>query len=311
MKRILITGGAGFIGSHLSERLLKDGNDVICLDNFFTGSKDNIRHLIGNNKFELVRHDIINEYLAEVDQIYNLACPASPIHYQYNPIKTIKTSVMGTINMLGLAKRCKATILQASTSEVYGDPQIHPQVEEYWGNVNPIGIRSCYDEGKRCAETLMMDYHRQNNVNIRIARIFNTYGPNMALNDGRVVSNFIIQALKNEPITIYGEGNQTRAFCYVSDLIEAVIKLMNNKDNFIGPVNLGNPQEYTILDFAKLIIELTNSKSEIKFKELPSDDPVQRRPDITLAKEKLNWEPKVSIKTGLTKTIKYFEKIIK
>ena len=311
MKRILITGGAGFIGSHLSERLLKEGNDVICLDNFFTGSKDNIRHLIGNNKFELVRHDVINEYLAEVDQIYNLACPASPIHYQYNPIKTIKTSVMGTINMLGLAKRCKATILQASTSEVYGDPQIHPQIESYWGNVNPIGIRSCYDEGKRCAETLMMDYHRQNNVDIRIARIFNTYGPNMAINDGRVVSNFIIQALKNEPITVYGEGNQTRAFCYVSDLIDGLIKLMNNNENFIGPVNLGNPTEYTILDFAKLIIELTNSNSEIIFKELPSDDPVQRKPNISLAKEKLNWSPKVNIKTGLTKTIKYFEKIVK
>lgn len=311
MKRILITGGAGFIGSHLSERLLEEDNDVICLDNFFTGSKDNIRHLIWNNKFELVRHDVINEYLAEVDQIYNLACPASPIHYQYNPIKTIKTSVMGTINMLGLAKRCKATILQASTSEVYGDPQIHPQIESYWGNVNPIGIRSCYDEGKRCAETLMMDYHRQNNVDIRIARIFNTYGPRMAENDGRVVSNFIIQALKNKPITVYGRGDQTRAFCYVSDLVEALIKLMNNKEKFIGPVNLGNPLEYTILDFAKLIIELTNSNSEIIFKELPADDPVQRRPDITLAKEKLNWEPKISIKTGLKKTIKYFEKIIK
>ena len=311
MKRILITGGAGFIGSHLSERLLEEDNDVICLDNFFTGSKDNIRHLIWNNKFELVRHDVINEYLAEVDQIYNLACPASPIHYQYNPIKTIKTSVMGTINMLGLAKRCKATILQASTSEVYGDPQIHPQIESYWGNVNPIGIRSCYDEGKRCAETLMMDYHRQNNVDIRIARIFNTYGPKMAINDGRVVSNFIIQALKNEPITVYGKGDQTRAFCYVSDLVEALIKLMNNNEKFIGPVNLGNPLEYTILDFAKLIIELTNSNSEIIFKELPSDDPVQRKPDITLAKEKLIWEPKISIKTGLKKTIKYFEKIIK
>lgn len=311
MKRILITGGAGFIGSHLSERLLEEDNDVICLDNFFTGSKDNIRHLIWNNKFELVRHDVINEYLAEVDQIYNLACPASPIHYQYNPIKTIKTSVMGTINMLGLAKRCKATILQASTSEVYGDPQIHPQIESYWGNVNPIGIRSCYDEGKRCAETLMMDYHRQNNVDIRIARIFNTYGPKMAVNDGRVVSNFIIQALKNEPITVYGKGDQTRAFCYVSDLVEALIKLMNNNEKFIGPVNLGNPLEYTILDFAKLIIELTNSNSEIIFKEIPSDDPVQRKPDITLAKEKLNWEPKISIKTGLKKTIKYFEKIIK
>lgn len=308
MKRILITGGAGFIGSHLSERLLNEGNDVICLDNFFTGSKNNIRHLIGNNRFELVRHDVIKEYLAEVDQIYNLACPASPIHYQYNPIKTVKTSVMGIINMLGLAKRCKATILQASTSEVYGDPKVHPQVEEYWGNVNPIGIRSCYDEGKRCAETLMMDYHRQNNVDIRIARIFNTYGPRMAINDGRVVSNFIIQALKNEPITVYGEGNQTRAFCYVSDLVDALIKLMNS--DYTLPMNLGNPQEYTILDFAKLIIELTNSNSEIVFKELPSDDPVQRKPNISLAKEKLNWEPSTSVKDGLLNTINYFKEII-
>lgn len=310
MKRILITGGAGFIGSHLCERLLNDGNDIICLDNFFTGSKDNIRHLIGNNRFELVRHDIIMEYLAEVDQIYNLACPASPIHYQYNPIKTVKTSVMGIINMLGLAKRCKATILQASTSEVYGDPHIHPQVESYWGNVNPIGIRSCYDEGKRCAETLMMDYHRQNNVDIRIARIFNTYGPRMAVNDGRVVSNFIVQALKNEPITVYGEGSQTRAFCFVSDMVEALIRLMNNKEKFIGPVNLGNPHEFTILDFAKLIIKLTNSNSGIIFKELPKDDPIQREPDITLAKEKLNWQPETSIEDGLIATIEYFKKII-
>lgn len=310
MKRILVTGGAGFIGSHLCERLLNNGDDVICLDNYFTGSKNNIRHLIGNNRFELVRHDVINEYLAEVDQIYNLACPASPVHYQYNPIKTTKTSVMGIINMLGLAKRCKATILQASTSEIYGDPHIHPQVESYWGNVNPIGLRSCYDEGKRCAETLMMDYHRQNNVDIRIARIFNTYGPRMAVNDGRVVSNFIIQALKNEPITVYGEGNQTRAFCYVSDLVEALIRFMNNDEKFIGPVNLGNPQEYTILNFAKLIIELTNSNSEIIFAPLPADDPVQREPNITLAKEKLNWEPKVGVKEGLLKTIEYFSKVI-
>lgn len=311
MKRILITGGAGFIGSHLSEKLLNDGNDVICLDNFFTGSKNNIRHLIGHNRFELVRHDVILEYLAEVDQIYNLACPASPIHYQYNPIKTVKTSVMGIINMLGLAKRCKATILQASTSEVYGDPHIHPQVESYWGNVNPIGIRSCYDEGKRCAETLMMDYHRQNNVDIRIARIFNTYGPRMAVNDGRVVSNFIVQALKNEPITVYGDGSQTRAFCYVSDMVEALIRLMNNNDNFIGPVNLGNPHEFTILNFAELIIKLTNSNSEIIFKELPKDDPIQREPDISLAKEKLNWEPTVGIEDGLKATIEYFENILK
>ncbi|MBQ8887045.1 MAG: SDR family oxidoreductase [Candidatus Gastranaerophilales bacterium] len=308
MKRILITGGAGFIGSHLSERLLNEGNDIICLDNFFTGSKNNIRHLIGNNHFELVRHDVILEYLAEVDQIYNLACPASPIHYQYNPIKTVKTSVMGIINMLGLAKRCKATILQASTSEVYGDPKVHPQVEEYWGNVNPIGIRSCYDEGKRCAETLMMDYHRQNNVDIRIARIFNTYGPRMAINDGRVVSNFIVQALKNEPITVYGQGNQTRAFCYVADLVDALIKLMNS--DYTMPMNLGNPEEYTILDFAKLIIELTNSNSEIIFKELPADDPVQREPNISLAKEKLGWQPSTSVRDGLLSTIKYFEEII-
>lgn len=308
MKRVLITGGAGFIGSHLSERLLNEGNDIICLDNFFTGSKDNIRHLIGNNRFELVRHDIINQYLAEVDEIYNLACPASPVHYQYNPIKTMKTSVIGMINMLGLAKRCKAKILQASTSEIYGDPQIHPQIESYWGNVNPIGLRSCYDEGKRCAETLMMDYHRQNNIDIRIARIFNTYGPRMAVNDGRVVSNFIIQALKNEPITVYGDGSQTRAFCYVSDLVDALIKLMNC--NYSQPVNLGNPDEHTIIEFAKLIIELTNSKSEIVFKELPSDDPVQREPNISLAKRILNWEPQIQLKEGLLKTIEYFDKII-
>ncbi len=308
MKRILITGGAGFIGSHLSEKLLNDGNDIICLDNFFTGSKNNIRHLIGNNRFELVRHDIINKYIAEVDQIYNLACPASPIHYQYNPIKTMKTSVIGIINMLGLAKKCDARILQASTSEIYGDPQIHPQVETYWGNVNPIGIRSCYDEGKRCAETLMMDYHRQKNVDIRIARIFNTYGPRMALNDGRVVSNFIVQALRNEPITVYGTGSQTRAFCYVSDLVDALIKLMES--NYDKPVNLGNPDEHTILEFAKLIIELTNSKSEIIFKELPSDDPTQREPNISIAKETLKWEPKIQIKEGLLKTIEYFDRII-
>jgi len=311
MKRILITGGAGFIGSHLCERLLNEGNDIICLDNFFTGSKNNIRHLIGNNRFELVRHDITKEFYAEVDQIYNLACPASPIHYQYNPIKTMKTSVIGIMNVLGLAKRCKARILQASTSEVYGDPKVHPQVEEYWGNVNPIGIRSCYDEGKRCAETFMMDYHRQNNVDIRIVRIFNTYGPNMALDDGRVVSNFIVQALKNEDITVYGEGKQTRAFCYVSDLVEGLIRMMNNEEGFIGPVNLGNPVEYTILDFAKLIIELTDSKSKIVYKDLPSDDPTQRLPNISKAKEKLGWEPSVPLKDGLMKTIEYFEKVLK
>ena len=311
MKKILITGGAGFIGSHLSERLLNEGNDIICLDNFFTGSKNNIRHLIGNNRFELVRHDVVKEFMAEVDQIYNLACPASPIHYQYNPIKTIKTSVMGAINMLGLAKRCHASILQASTSEIYGDPKVHPQVEEYWGNVNPIGIRSCYDEGKRCAETLMMDYHRQHKLDIKIARIFNTYGPRMALNDGRVVSNFIIQALKNEPITVYGDGSQTRAFCYVDDLVDGLIKLMNNDKGFIGPVNLGNPNECTILEFAELIIKLTNSKSSIDFKPLPQDDPIQREPNISLAKKILKWEPKTSVINGLTRTIEYFDEILK
>ena len=305
MSRILITGGAGFIGSHLCDRLVNEGNDVICLDNFFTGSKDNIRHLIGNSRFELVRHDVTKEFYAEADQIYNLACPASPPSYQYNPIKTIKTSVMGTINMLGLAKRCKARILQASTSEIYGDPQ----TEDYWGNVNPIGIRSCYDEGKRCAETLMMDYHRQNKVDIRIVRIFNTYGPNMDKNDGRVVSNFIVQALQNQDITIYGDGSQTRSFCYVSDLVDGLIKMQNN-DDFIGPVNLGNPSERNILEFAEMIIKLTNSKSKIIYKPLPSDDPTRRRPDISLAKEKLNWEPKVDITEGLTKTIEYFDKLL-
>lgn len=307
MKRILITGGAGFIGSHLCKRLLDEGNDVICLDNFFTGSKENIINLLDNNRFELVRHDITKEYFIEVDEIYNLACPASPPHYQYNAIKTIKTSVLGMINMLGLAKRCKARILQASTSEVYGDPLIHPQIESYWGNVNPIGIRSCYDEGKRCAETLMMDYHRQNKTDIRIVRIFNTYGPNMDLSDGRVVSNFIVQALKGEDITIYGDGSQTRSFCYVDDLIDGMIKMMNNKKGFIGPVNLGNPSERTILDFAKLIIKLTNSNSKIIHKPLPLDDPSKRQPDITLAKKELNFEPKVDIEEGLIKTIEYFK----
>ena len=311
MKRILVTGGAGFIGSHLCERLLADGNDVICLDNFFTGSKDNIRHLLDDNHFELVRHDITKEYFAEVDQIYNLACPASPPHYQYNAIKTIKTSVLGVLHMLGLARRCNATILQASTSEVYGDPKVHPQTEDYWGNVNPIGVRSCYDEGKRCAETLMMDYHRQNNVDTRIVRIFNTYGPKMAVNDGRVVSNFIIQALQNKDLTIYGDGSQTRSFCYVSDLVEGLVRMMNNGQNFIGPVNLGNPCERSILDFAKYIIELTNSNSKIVFKELPQDDPVQRKPDITLAKQELGWEPNVDIKDGLMKTIEYFASKLK
>ena len=311
MKRILITGGAGFIGSHLSERLLEEGNEIICLDNFFTGSKNNIRHLISNDHFELVRHDVTKEYYAEVDEIYNLACPASPVHYQYNAIKTIKTSILGAVNMLGLAKRREARILQASTSEVYGDPIVHPQKEDYWGNVNPIGIRSCYDEGKRCAETLMMDYYRQNKVNVRIIRIFNTYGPKMDANDGRVVSNFIVQALKNEDITIYGDGSQTRSFCYVDDLVDGIIRMMDNSEGFIGPVNLGNPSERTILDFAKLIIELTNSNSKIIFKPLPKDDPTRRKPNITLAKEKLDWEPKTDIKEGLMKTIQYFHEILK
>lgn len=307
MKKILVTGGAGFIGSHLCDRLLREGNDVICLDNYFTGSKDNIRHLLGNDHFELVRHDVINPYHAEVDEIYNLACPASPPHYQYNPIKTIKTSVMGAINMLGLAKRTRAKILQASTSEVYGDPAIHPQVESYWGNVTPIGIRSCYDEGKRCAETLFMDYHRQNGVRIKIIRIFNTYGPRMNPNDGRVVSNFIVQALKGEDITIYGDGTQTRSFQYVDDLIEAMIRMMATGDDFIGPVNTGNPGEFTMLELAQKIIELTNSKSRIVYRPLPGDDPRQRKPNITLAKEKLDWEPGIRLEEGLKRTIAYFE----
>lgn len=304
--RILVTGGSGFIGSHLCERLLSEGHEVLCLDNFFTGSKDNINHLMDNHRFELIRHDIINAILLEVDQIYNLACPASPVHYQHNPVKTTKTSVMGTINMLGLAKRVRARILQASTSEVYGDPKVSPQKEEYWGNVNCIGIRSCYDEGKRVAETLMMDYHRQNKVDIRIVRIFNTYGPRMALMDGRVVSNFIVQALKNEDITVYGDGSQTRSFCYVSDLVDGLIRMMN-KDNFTGPVNIGNPDEYTMLDFAKKIKEITGTKAKIVFKPLPQDDPMQRRPDITLAHKELNWEPKISLNEGLRKTVEYFK----
>ena len=307
MARILVTGGAGFIGSHLCERLLNEGNEVICLDNFFTGSKDNIIHLMDNKRFELIRHDIIEPILLEVDQIYNLASPASPIHYQYNPVKTTKTNVMGTINMLGLAKRVRARILQASTSEVYGDPTVHPQKEDYWGNVNPIGPRSCYDEGKRVAETLMMDYHRQNNVAIRIVRIFNTYGPRMALNDGRVVSNFIVQALRGEEITVYGEGSQTRSFCYVSDLVDGLMRMMG-RDDFIGPVNIGNPHEHTILEFAEKIIAMTGSKSRISFKPLPQDDPKQRQPDITLAKEKLGCGPKVSIDEGLRLTIDYFKR---
>jgi len=311
MKRILVTGGAGFIGSHLCDRLIKEGNDVICLDNYFTGNKRNVEHLLPHPYFELVRHDVIQPYFAEVDQIYNLACPASPVHYQYNPIKTTKTSVMGAINMLGLAKRIKARILQASTSEVYGDPEIHPQTEDYWGNVNPIGIRSCYDEGKRCAETLFMDYHNQNQVDIKIMRIFNTYGPNMHPNDGRVVSNFIMQALKGEDITIYGDGSQSRSFQYVDDLVEGAIRLMNSSSDFIGPVNIGNPHEFTIIELAQKVIELTQSKSQIIHQELPMDDPLQRQPDISLAKEKLdNWQPKIQLEEGLVKTIHYFDNLL-
>jgi UDP-glucuronate decarboxylase len=308
MKRILVTGGAGFIGSHLCERLLSEGNDVICVDNYFTGSKDNIRHLLNNHNFELVRHDVTSPYSAEVDEIYNLACPASPPYYQYNPIKTMKTSIYGAMNTLGLAKRVKAKILQASTSEVYGDPAVHPQVESYWGNVNPIGIRSCYDEGKRAAETLFMDYHRQNGVRIKIIRIFNTYGPRMNPNDGRVVSNFIVQALHGEDLTIYGTGTQTRSFQYVDDLIEAMLRMMATEDSFIGPVNVGNPGEFTMLELAQKIIDLTDSHSKIVFLPLPGDDPKQRQPDITLAKEKLGgWEPTIKLEEGLKKTIEYFK----
>lgn len=309
MKNILVTGGAGFIGSHLCEKLLEQGNHIICLDNFFTGSRKNVEHLFDNREFELIRHDIIEPIILEVDQIYNLACPASPVHYQYNAIKTIKTNVLGVTNMLDLADSAKARILQASTSEVYGDPIVHPQKESYWGNVNPIGIRSCYDEGKRVAETLMMDYHRQHKVDIRIIRIFNTYGPRMAQNDGRVVSNFIVQALKNEDITIYGDGSQTRSFCYVDDLVRGMISLMN-AENFMGPVNVGNDGEYTILDLAKMIIELTNSSSKLIFKPLPSDDPCQRKPDLSLAKEKLEYAPTVQVKDGLIKTIEYFQSVL-
>ncbi len=308
-RRVLVTGGAGFIGSHLCEALI-DKCDVLCLDNFFTGVKENISHLYDYKNFELIRHDLVNSVLLEVDDIYNFACPASPIHYQYNPVKTIKTNVMGSINMLGLAKRVKAKILQASTSEVYGDPEIHPQDESYWGRVNPIGMRACYDEGKRCAESLFFDYHRQNQVNIRIVRIFNTYGPRMRPDDGRVVSNFIVQALKNEDITIYGEGSQTRSFCYIDDMIKGIISMMIAPDDFIGPVNLGNPDEYTILELATMIIEMTNSKSKIVYNQLPDDDPVRRKPDITLAKKNLGWEPKISLENGLQKTIKYFEDML-
>jgi UDP-glucuronate decarboxylase len=308
MKRILVTGGAGFVGSHLCKRLLDEGNEVICLDNYFTGNKENVLNLLDNPYFELVRHDITHPYFVEVDEIYNMACPASPIHYQYNPIKTIKTSVLGAVNMLGLAKRIKARILQASTSEVYGDPQVHPQPESYWGHVNPIGIRSCYDEGKRCAETLFMDYHNQNGVDIKIIRIFNTYGPNMNPEDGRVVSNFIMQALRGEDITIFGDGTQTRSFQYVDDLVEGTIRMMNSEPSFSGPVNLGNPNEFTMLELAQTVIDLTNSKSKIVHLELPKDDPKQRQPDISLAKEKLQgWTPKIELKEGLLKTIIYFE----
>ena len=304
--RVLITGGAGFLGSHLAERLLNEGNEVVVLDNFFTGQKQNIVHLLNNPYFELVRHDVTMPFFIEVDQIYNLACPASPVHYQYNPIKTVKTSVMGAINMLGLAKRIKARILQASTSEVYGDPLVHPQTESYWGHVNPIGIRSCYDEGKRVAETLFMSYHQQNNVDIKIMRIFNTYGPRMQPNDGRVVSNFIVQALKEKDISIYGDGSQTRSFCYVDDLIDGMIKLMNSDNSFTGPVNIGNPGEFTIKELAEKVISLTGSSSKIIYEPLPSDDPMQRQPDITLAKKVLNWEPKIKLDEGLIKTIEYF-----
>ncbi|WP_115461232.1 UDP-glucuronic acid decarboxylase family protein [Winogradskyella aurantiaca] len=311
MKRILVTGGAGFVGSHLCERLLNEGNEVICLDNYFTGSKRNIEHLMDHHFFELVRHDVTNPYMIEVDEIYNLACPASPVHYQYNPIKTIKTSVMGAINMLGLAKRVKAKILQASTSEVYGDPKVHPQPESYWGHVNPIGSRSCYDEGKRCAETLFMDYKNQNDVDIKIVRIFNTYGPRMNPQDGRVVSNFIVQALRGEDITVFGDGTQTRSFQYVDDLIEGMIRMMNSEQGFWGPVNIGNPGEFTMVELAKKILQLTNSKSKLVFQPLPQDDPMQRRPDISLAKEKLGgWTPKIQLEEGLLKTIEYFEKVI-
>ncbi|MDD1721859.1 MAG: SDR family oxidoreductase [Euryarchaeota archaeon] len=308
--RILVTGGAGFLGSHLCERLLAQGHYVICLDNYFTGQKRNILHLLGHTSFEVIRHDLVNPIFLEVDQIYNLACPASPVHYQYNPVKTVKTAVMGAIHMLGLAKRVKAKILQASTSEVYGDPSIHPQKESYWGNVNTIGLRACYDEGKRCAETLFFDYYRQNKVNIRVVRIFNTYGPRMHPNDGRVISNFIMQALRNEPITIFGDGLQTRSFCYVDDMVEGLVRMMNGPDDFVGPVNLGNPGEYSMLELAENVIRLTRSKSRLEFQPAPMDDPRRRQPDIGLAKEKLGWEPVVKLQEGLEKTITYFREIL-
>jgi UDP-glucuronate decarboxylase len=308
--RILVTGGAGFLGSHLCERLLEDGHFVLCLDNYFTGSKRNIAHLMDKRDFEVVRHDLVNPIFLEVDQIYNLACPASPIHYQYNPVKTTKTAVMGAINMLGLAKRVKARILQASTSEIYGDPTVHPQEETYWGNVNTIGIRACYDEGKRCAETLFFDYYRQNKVNIRVVRIFNTYGPRMHPNDGRVISNFIMQALSDEPISIFGDGRQTRSFCYVDDMIDGLVKMMNGPDDFVGPVNLGNPGEYSMLELAEAIVKLTGSKSRMEFHPSPVDDPKRRQPSISLAKQNLGWEPKVGLREGLEKTIGYFRELI-
>ncbi len=309
-KRVLITGGAGFLGSHLSDRLLADGHEVICMDNYFTGRKQNIAHLLDNPAFELMRHDVTFPTYLEVDEIYNLACPASPVHYQHDPVQTTKTSVHGAINMLGLAKRTRAKIFQASTSEVYGDPKVHPQQESYWGHVNPIGVRSCYDEGKRCAETLFFDYHRQHDLRIKVGRIFNTYGPRMHPNDGRVVSNFIVQALSGEPITIYGEGQQTRSFCYCLDLIDAFVALMGTDDSVTGPVNIGNPGEFTIRELAEKVIEMTNSSSKLEFKPLPSDDPLQRRPDISLAKEVMGWEPKVALDEGLKKTIAYFDTLL-
>jgi UDP-glucuronate decarboxylase len=309
-RRILVTGGAGFLGSHLCDRLVAKGYEVLCLDNFFTGSKRNISHLLGEPNFELIRHDLAQPIFLEVDEIYNLACPASPIHYQHNPVKTVKTSVMGAIHMLGLAKRVHAKILQASTSEIYGDPSVHPQKEDYWGNVNTIGPRSCYDEGKRCAETLFFDYYRQNRVNIRVVRIFNTYGPRMHPNDGRVVSNFIVQALSNKDITVYGDGSQTRSFCYVDDLLEGMTRMMDGPDDFVGPINIGNPDEFSISELANKVIDLTGSKSKVVFKPLPTDDPLQRQPDISLASEKLKWQPVVKLKDGLKKTIEYFDKII-
>lgn len=310
MKRILVSGGGGFLGSHLCDRLLKEGNEVLCVDNFFTGNRRNIHHLLDNKNFELLRHDVTHPLYVEVDQIYNLACPASPIHYQFDPVQTTKTSVIGAMNMLGLAKRLKIKILQASTSEVYGDPEIHPQPESYRGNVNPIGPRACYDEGKRCAETLFFDYHRQHGVDIKVMRIFNTYGPRMHPNDGRVVSNFIVQALKGEDITIYGDGKQTRSFCYVDDNIDGMYRLMNSRDGFTGPVNIGNPGEFTMLELAELVIELTNSKSKLVYMPLPQDDPLQRKPIIDLAKKELGWEPKIQLREGLQKTIAYFESVI-